>query len=237
MKFAVVLFFGCAGLAIFARAASTPSQVVRRHSIDHIGLGTADLEKGMAWVAEKTGVRPVKGGVHPGRGTQNALMSLGGGTYLEVLAPVPGAKLSNEDARLLDLATPNPIFWAVASENLDETARLLQENGFSIDAIAPGSRKRADGSILQWRRFGITGAGLEQAPFFIEWGKTSPHPSKTSPGGCTLEKLEVLEKIGNEPALPKLFSLLRVDVAVHTAPEPGLRIALKCPRGEVVFGP
>ena len=50
--------------------------------VDHILLGIDDLDRGMEQFEKLTGVRPVYGGKHP-RGTHNALVSLGNGTYLE----------------------------------------------------------------------------------------------------------------------------------------------------------
>src|SRR4051812_10884651 len=57
--------------------------------IDHVILGIDDLQKGIAELERATGVRAVFGGAHPGRGTQNALISLGENHYLEILAPNP----------------------------------------------------------------------------------------------------------------------------------------------------
>jgi hypothetical protein len=55
--------------------------------IDHLILGVDDLDRGMSEFARRTGVTPIKGGVHPGKGTQNALVSLGSMQYIEILAP------------------------------------------------------------------------------------------------------------------------------------------------------
>lgn len=205
------------------------------HAIDHIGIGASDLDRGIAFVAERTGVTAVKGGVHPGRGTQNALMSLGGGSYLEIIAPVPGAKLFGQEVELRKLATPKPVFFAVRSADLEATWRLLKESQFSLSAIDAGTRKRPDGTVLKWKTFDLTGRGLQAAPFFIEWDKDSPHPSTTSPGGCTLARLDVYDR--EAPTLTKLFRLLGVDVPIQESPAPALRLTLSCPRGPVVFGP
>jgi hypothetical protein len=235
MKIFLLAFFfvPAAGLALAAGAPAAP--VPAAHSIDHIGIGAADLDKGIAFVAEKTSVTAVKGGVHPGRGTQNALMSLSGGTYLEIIAPIPGAKPLGVGAATAALATPKPEFFAVRSTDLEGTIRMLREKGFAISDPEAGSRKRPDGSILNWRTAHLEGAGLEAAPFIIEWDKTSPHPSATSPSGCTLAKLEIEDK--NTKQLSRLFGLLGLDIPTHPASASALRVTLSCSKGQVVFGP
>lgn len=205
------------------------------HAIDHVGLGVADLDRGIGFVEGKTGVIAVKGGVHPGRGTQNALLSLGGGSYLEIIAPAPGEKLVGDPAELLKLPDPKPVFFAVRSSNLEATAKLLKDGGFAVSAIDAGSRRRPDGAVLKWRTLGLSGPGLEAAPFIIEWDKDSPHPSTTSPGGCTLLKLEAFDR--DPSRIEKLFRLLGLDIPARPGAGPALRATLRCPKGEAVFGP
>jgi len=222
-------------LALTIATSSAAAEKKPLHVVDHVGLGCADLDRGVAVVEERTSVRAETGGVHPGRGTHNALMTLGHGTYLEIIAPVAGGAATPDNAELAALATPKPVFFAVGSTDLAATAALLKAAGFATSEIRAGSRKKPDGSVLEWRTLRLEGKDLGAAPFFIEWTKGAAHPSATSPKGCTLAKLEVESE--SPERLSRLFEVLGLDVPVRKAAAPGLRVRMLCPKGEVSFGP
>src|SRR5690242_4253109 len=96
--------------------------------LDHILLGCADLERGIAFVEEKTGVKAAFGGVHPGRGTQNALLSLGTRRYLEIIAPDPKQSGEPQYPIITKLAEPRLIGWAAHPGDLQSLAARLAQS-------------------------------------------------------------------------------------------------------------
>ncbi len=208
-------------------AQSTPPATV---GIDHLILGVDDLERGMVEFAKRTGVTPVKGGVHPGRGTQNALVSLGDRVYVEILAPSrePG---TSADART-SFATLTPVGWALHTDDLPAVATQVRAAGFTVSEIRPGARARPDGVRLTWQTAEVSGALLEAAPFFISWGAGTPHPSTQSPTGCTLTSVLLWHP---EPVpLQKVLASVKVAVSVEPAAA-RMRVVLRCPTGSVEF--
>lgn len=196
------------------------------HRIDHVGIGMRDLDAAVRQVAERTGVEPVFGGRHPHVGTQNALLSLGAGLYFEIIAPRPGVDLggwlAHDDLR--------PVLWAVASDDVEATRTLLTEAGFATSDPQPGSRRTPDGELLEWRTFGITDPPVPAAPFFIHWAEGTPHPSTTSPPGCTLASFGVSGP--DLDALRRLIAALGLTVDTTDADQPALHVTLTCPSGE-----
>ena len=82
-------------------------QLVAVHSaVDHLLLGVSDLDRGVAEIERMTGVKAVIGGSHPGVGTRNALISLGGKQYLEIIAPDPTQTAYNFHIDVRTLSEP-----------------------------------------------------------------------------------------------------------------------------------
>jgi hypothetical protein len=199
--------------------------------IDHILVGAADLDSARTWLAKAAGVDPVYGGKHP-TGTHNALLSLGQGTYLELIAPQPGTPPRSPYGDFTGLTTPQPIGFAVAGGAIEPLRRRLEAAGFALTAPEAGSRVTPAGATLRWQTFGVA-REFAQAPFFIVWSADTPHPSTTSPAGCTLRR----RGLGG-PAHAELEGLRAArDRAndVSPAAKPSFEVELDCPAGPVTL--
>ena len=154
--------------------------------LDHILLGCSDLDGGIDFVEKHTGVRAAFGGVHPGRGTRNALLSLGERHYLEIIAPDPLQSGTPDHYGLLKLTEPRLVGWAAHPGDLNEFATRLRNANIAFDGPNPGSRKRPDGRLLQWKTLNLKDDQSGLLPFFIEWSADTVHPSVDAPTGCKI---------------------------------------------------
>jgi hypothetical protein len=200
--------------------------------LDHVILGIDSLRRGIERFAALTGVTPQPGGQHPGRGTENALVSLGAGHYLEILSPIapqPGAA-GDPRTRHEELTLAG---WALHTRALANVVTRLRAAGFAVADPTPGSRRTPDGTLLQWQTAAVTGPGLELAPFFIEWAEGSAHPSSSSPAGCRLVSVELVHP--DAQRLTAFFAAAGYAASVRTGNAPGGQLVLSCPRGRIVF--
>lgn len=196
--------------------------------IDHVILAINDLDAGIEAFARVTGVKAVRGGEHPGRGTQNALVSLGAGRYVEIMAPMPSAP----KPAAIPFTRLTPAGWALHARDLPAIVSRLKDAGFETVGPTPGSRRRPDGSLLEWQTAGARGAGLDLAPFLIEWAAGARHPSTDSPSGCQLGSLELADP---EPAaLQRFFEAVGYKARVSPG-ERSMRLTLECRGGKVSF--
>lgn len=202
--------------------------------IDHVILAVNDLQKGIEEFERLTGVRAVYGGAHPGRGTHNALVSLGEPHYLEILAPNPEEARDSEHLNeLRALASLTPVGWAARGEDLPALERRLKDQGIETGEVRPGARNRPDGTRLAWKTLGFPPSSSPLLPFFIEWDPAGAHPSTTSPGGCRLTGFALQDPAPD--ALRKTLQSAGIQVEIREGKESRMRISLACPKGDVDF--
>jgi hypothetical protein len=226
------LFLAVTGGALVAPAISLAASEVPE-LLDHMILGCNDLDRGIAFVEDRTGVRAAFGGVHPGRGTRNALLSLGGRRYLEIMAPDPDQPDAKDALalHLRKLSEPRIVGWAVHPGDLRVFAKKLRDAGVVFEGPTPGSRKRPDGRVLNWKTVHLADDCHGLLPFFIEWSADSLHPSVDATVGCRLIRFEVVTP---EPdKLARMAALLSVDVPIIRGEKPQLRARIVGPKGEL----
>jgi hypothetical protein len=226
------LFLALAGAAAVARSrfwAMNADMVPS--NLDHILLGVSDLDHGIAWVEEHTAVRAVFGGVHPGRGTRNALLALGPRRYLEIIAPDPQQPGQGLALQLKSMNEPRVFNWAVHTDDIAATAKKVAAAGFAINGPNDGSRTRPDGKTLRWKSFSLKDDRGGLLPFFIEWSRDSVHPSEDAPKGCTLKQFVLRSSSTQE--LDKLSQGLGLNVSVEQAAKAGLSAVVSSPKSQI----
>lgn len=202
--------------------------------LDHILLGVSDLDHGIAFMEERSGVRAMFGGVHPGRGTRNALLSLGQRRYLEIIAPDPAQLSSATHAEsmgdhLKAFAEPRLIGWAAHTLNLMDVVKKAAAAGIAIENPREGSRARPDGKVLRWKSSALKSDFDGVLPFFIEWNSDSVHPSQDAPVGCTLERFSIESPSAKDVRAGA--GKLGLDVEVKPGKKPLLRARITGKKG------
>lgn len=205
-------------------------------AIDHILLGCSDLQNGTAIVEQRTGVRPAPAGVHPGRGTRNALAALGERIYLEVIAPDPAQPqvtpwLTSALPGIATMTEPKIVGWAVRPVDIDALVDRLRAAGIAVNGPHAGSRIRGDGSVVRWKMARLADDAGGVLPFFMQWDADCAHPAAGAPSGCRLERFVVRSPHTDEVA--RLLALAGVAVEVQHGDTAHLFADVAGPRGHL----
>jgi Glyoxalase-like domain len=201
--------------------------------VDHLVYAVPDLDRAIEDLEKRLGVRAAPGGRHSGEGTRNALIGLGTDSYLEILAPDPDQPLPSRSLwlGLEGRKTPRLTAWAVKGRHLEALVHRAQESGVRLGHVEAGSRRRPDGSLLQWEftdPHTVVAEGL--VPFFIDWG-SSAHPASAAPAGVSLLALRA-----EHPRPAGVTALLRglgLQLPVTKGDRAALIAHLETPRGVV----
>lgn len=229
------IFLALAGGAILSPTATWAANAEEDDEVpallDHIILGCNDLDTGINFVHDGTGVLPAQGGVHPGRGTRNALLSLGERRYLEVIAPDAAQTEIAHFPQIRSMKDPRLIGWAVHPPDIAAVAKQLRENKVEFTGPDEGSRKRPDGSVLNWKTINVADDRHGLLPFFIEWSADSVHPSKDAPAKCTLDFFEILSPDPQDLAF--ILKRIGVDFPVGRSDRARLHAVITGPKGDL----
>ena len=188
--------------------------------LDHLVYATSDLKATCRDLEIRLGVRASTGGQHPGRGTHNALISIGPMAYLEIIGPDPlQPEVRPVWFDIDQLITPKLITWAVRVDRLETFVKEISPN-VRVGALRSGARKTPEGTTLSWQLTEpqlVQGVGL--VPFLIEWN--SPlHPADSAITGPPLIELRIEHP---EPELIRAqLHGLRLEVAIEQGSCPAL---------------
>lgn len=96
-----------------------------------------------------------------------------------------------------------------------------------------GSRKKADGSVLEWgMALPLAAPLVEVLPFMIDW-KDSVHPTASLPNTCQL--LELRATHPNLAMVEGTLLELGIDMELKQSEEISLQATLKGPKGIIVL--
>ena len=207
----------------------------REASVDHLVYAVPDLERGIADIKRQLGVEAAHGGKHTGRGTHNALLSLGAGAYLEIIAPDPGQPPPSmpRPFGLDSLREPRLVTWAVRVHDIDHCVEAARNAGYDPGPPIAMTRRRPDGYEMRWRasiHLDLPGDGL--VPFLIEW-EVDEHPSKAAPRGAGLVDLEAEHPRPAE--IEAMLEAIGAGLPVTESARPALIATIEGPNGTIVL--
>lgn len=201
-----------------------------KRAIDHLVYCVFDLEKAVEKLSGLFGVAIQKGGKHPDFGTYNALLNLGNGIYLELLAIDPEAKSFEEHWMGIDqLDKPQLTRWAMKSNNLPADMELLANYRPELTKVSGGKRRTTSGELLEWElSVPLSAPRVEPFPFFVDWND-SVHPTRILPEACRLIQLEIAHP--ETSSLKDYLKQLNPEVNLVFSSTPQIRAQVKTPTG------
>ena len=198
---------------------------------DHVIAGCRDLTHAIATIEAATGVRAAPGGSHPGKGTRNALLSLGDLRYLEIVAPDPAQPRLEWFGAIRDMDEPRLIGWAARAGDITTVAQHLRDAQIAFTGPHAGSRVRPDGTKLEWRTVNLEDDENGLLPFFIEWDAGSIHPSASAPAGCELATFAVT--YSDATRWSSAATALGIDLPATLGTSPRLHATIRGPFGTI----
>lgn len=204
---------------------------VTNNALDHVVLGTSNLDQAIDDFEKLTGVRPLMVVSHNGCGTKSARVAFEQCAFLEFLGPddkQPSTPLS-EKLSLIPEGAFVPVHYAVRNSEAEDLKATWKGMGFEIDNVTMIAKDR--GMPWKWSLYFFEGhedGGL--IPFFADWGDAH-HAAGRLPIVGELESVTV-----RGPSDSKLHELLKgVDDIVVETGDDYFEFSFSSPNGKKSF--
>jgi len=205
------------------------------NKVDHLVLAVPDLELGINYIKETLGVQAKIGGQHRGKGTWNALIALGPGSYLEIIAPDPEQPIpaTGRWMGVDHVKAPKLVHWAAKVHPIERYLNLAKEHKLQLGTVSSGSRTKMNGEVLSWMLTEPLSALNDcVTPFLIDW-EDSDHPANNLPQECELVEYSAFHP---DPISTKVkLSLLDIEMPIQLGPQPRLQAKIQCPKGLIIL--
>jgi hypothetical protein len=209
---------------------------------DHLVIAANSLGEGVEWVTARFGVAPETGGQHQRMGTHNAVMRLGDGVYLEIIAIDPSLpqpphprwfSLDDLGTREALAISPRLIGWIARTDDIAAAT--------AASPISPGAAEAMSRGEFYWQISITPDGSLPEGgafPHLIQWGGGMTHPSaRLLDRGVTLTQFTIRHP---DPArLHAAFSAIGLDAGrdsiqiEHSPGGIGLAAVITAPAGIV----
>jgi len=206
------------------------------HPLDHLVYAVPDLPAALDWFAEHAGLRPAIGGRHLDQGTHNALVNLGQGAYLEIVAIDPeNTTISPPRWMGVDhISEPRMVRWSLKSDNLEADTERLRLLNPALGTIHTGQRELTTGATLKWRMsLPQPSPAVELLPFFLDWSASDFHPTDHMPEQFTTTQIEIRHP--NPEQITEKLQQLDLNVKATHGPVPMIVAHVRTPKGTLIL--
>ena len=207
--------------------------IIRRShgfQVDHVGLGVADTEAGVAALEAKVGCPVTLHDPEPGQWYWSGSLGIGDHSFLEVIGPNPSWRTFHPFHTLLTtLPEPRLLFWYVAVSDFATFSQRAKKAKFPIQRVervnvGPDQCEDRPGYTIGY----ATRQFVTQLPNVVEWKRWLQLPAEDP-------RCELVDFRLSHPAAKKLNKVLEaVGVEERVAHGPSsIGLSLKTPRGRL----
>jgi hypothetical protein len=204
--------------------------------IDHIVYAVPDLDLACDQIEKALGPRPIFGGYHPLQGTQNALLNLSHGCYLELLAiDKDNMKIKSPRWMGIDLINRAKITrWALKSNFLTHDQEILNAHPVDTGPIKGGERKTTTGELLKWELImPLPSPEVDVVPFMVNWSDSAYHPTDQLQDLCKIKSFRIFHP--DSATIYSLYSKLGIQTQIIQSDQIRIELKISGPNGDYLI--